>query len=60
MKRLVIALLALASLALGCAQPGASPIGPTEAPTPRSTSMPTLEPGGGTPNPSFEVPPPIY
>jgi hypothetical protein len=60
MKRLLIALLALALLALGCAQPGTSPTVPTGAPTPRSTSLPTLEPGGGTPNPSYEIPPPIY
>jgi hypothetical protein len=56
MKRLLMAVLLIAAV-MGCVQPGATsqPIS-----TPGSSGMPTLEPGGGTPNPSLEVPPPIY
>jgi len=49
-----------AVMAAACTQPSTAP---TTAPSPGATGspvIPTLEPGGGTPNPSLEVPPPIY
>jgi hypothetical protein len=55
------ALMALALL--GCGNPLGSPAPSGEfTPTapPPSDGMPTINPNGGSPNPSIMVPPPIY